>query len=888
MRFFCKLIHNNRKRKYTNPFTILIKRGYTQPKNVELQGYDGSCAIVTNLRSPPKENQLKDSLGILNDISKQGVPVDFDTFSYLLQACNDMKALNEGKQVHALLLVDGIGQNVLLGTKLIAMYVNCGSLVNARQVFDNWPEQNMYSWNVMIRGYVLHGCCVDALTLFYQMQHVGILPDSFTFTSVLKACAGLLDLQQGKDIHDYIIRCGFESDGLLGNALIDMYAKCGNIEDARHMFDQMSLRDVVSWNAMIAGYVRNGHFEEALKILRQMKLSGAKPNSITIASVLPACAQSAALQQGKEIHCYLIKRGIELNMFVGNALLDMYAKCGSVENARQVFDNMSQRDVVSWNAIISGYARKGCRDEAMNLFCQMPLVNVKPNLITWNAMISRFAQNGQSDESLKLFHQMQLAGMKPDPVTLTSILSACADIAALQQGKEIYGYIIRRGFESDIIMASALLAMYAKCGKIHDARCVFDKIYQRDLVSWNAMIAGYAQNGYGNEALQLFLQMQLAGVKPDSSTIVSVLPACAHFAALQQGKEIHAYIIRNRYELNAFVVNGLIDMYAKCGNIENARQVFDKMSERDVVCWNAMIAGYGMHGHGEDALSLFNQMQQTVVKPNHITFIAVLSACSHTGLLDKGWQYFDSMSQDHHIIPTVEHYACMVDLLGRAGRLDEAYEFIEKMPLKPNAGVWGTLLSSCRVHCNIELAERVAECLFELEPENAGFHVLLSNIYAEAGRWDDVANVRTRMKDNGLRKKPGSSWIEVRNQVHSFVVGDKSHPQSKKIYAMLESLAGQMREAGYVPDTDFVLHNVEEAAKEHILCGHSEKLAIAFGIISTCPGTPIRITKNLRVCSDCHSATKFISKIVEREIIVRDAKRFHHFKDGMCSCGDYW
>nr|ADE77588.1 unknown [Picea sitchensis] len=312
------------------------------------------------------------------------------------------------------------------------------------------------------------------------------------------------------------------------------------------------------------------------------------------------------------------------------------------------------------------------------------------------------------------------------------------------------------------------------------------------------------------------------------------------------------------------------------------------MSNKNVVSWNAMIVGYGMHGHGEDALVLFTQMQQRGVKPNEITFISVLSACSHAGLVDEGWKCYNCMTLDYAITPTVEHYACMVDLLGRAGHLNEAWDFIEKMPIEPGASVWGAFLGSCRIHCNIELGERVAELLLNLDPDNAGYYVLLSNIYAAAGRWDDVAKVRKMMKEKDVKKSPGCSLIEVNNKLHSFVVGDISHPQTEAIYAMLETLARQMEAVGYVPCTDFVLHDVEEEIKENMLFAHSEKLAIAFGLISTRSGTSIRITKNLRVCGDCHSATKFISKIVKREIIMRDLNRFHHFKDGLCSCGDYW
>eukprot|EP01018_Ginkgo_biloba_P030315 Gb_23089 [translate_table: standard] len=719
-----------------------------------------STALKRNCQSQPNkgitarcsESLSNETLDVLNAMHHQRIHLDFSMYASFLQACTNTKALTEGKQVHAHILTCGLEQNHCLGTRLVSMYAVCGSMANARLVFDKMYKPNVFLWNAIIRGYASSRFCEEVLALYYQMKLEGVQPDNFTFPFVLKACAGLSALQQGKAIHDQIIRTGLEPNFHTENALIDMYAKCGNIKVARQLFDKMSKRDVVSWNAMIAGYAQNGHANEALTLFHQMRFAEVKPDSVTVVSVLPACAHLAALQEGKLIHDYIINCGLESDVSVGNALVDMYAKCGSLEVSRQLFDKMSKRDAISWNA----------------------------------------------------------------------------------------------------------------------------------------MIAGYVQNGYANDALKLFRQMELACVTVASATILSVLPACAHLAALQQGIEIHSYIIRRGFELDIFIGSALLDMYAKCGNLETARLLFDKMSRKDVVSWNAMISGYGLLGYGEDALTLFEQMQTIGMKPNDVTFTAILTACRHAGLVDEGWVYFNQMTQDYHISPRVEHYTAMVDLLGRVGRVNEAHDFIKKMPLEPDARVWGALLGACRNNCNIELGELVAEHLLKLEPEDAGYYVLLSNIYASAGRWDDVAKVRKMMTDRGLKKDPGYSWIEVNKRFHAFLGGDRSHPQSEKLYAMLENMAGQMKEAGYVPDTNFVLHDVEKEEKNYILCGHSEKLAIAFGLINTCPGTPIRITKNLRACGDCHNATKFISKITGREIIVRDANRFHHFKDGHCTCGDYW
>ncbi|XP_057844755.2 pentatricopeptide repeat-containing protein At3g12770 [Cryptomeria japonica] len=675
--------------------------------------------------------------------------------------------------------------------------------------------------------------------------------DSMHYLSILNSSTNLNTVKQ---LHALTLVTRYHRNVFLETKFVSKYAMFGCLESARLIFHKSYKPDVFLYNAMLIGLSRSGKPREIISLYYRMRKSNVQPDNFTFPAVLKACGEIRSLQDGKEIHYHVVKSGFELNLFVGAALIDMYVKCQSVEDARQVFENMPTRDVVLWTSLIVGYVQNGC-----------------------------------ANEGLQLFHQMRLGGVNPDSLTMASAISACAQLGGLKEGKRLHAFVIRNGFELDLSVGNSLVAMYAKCGSVDVAHQLFDMMPDRNEISWNAMIAGYAQNGHAKEALRIFSQMLEAhNIKPDLVTMVSVLPACSHLGAFQQGTWIHDYVIRSGFELNVSVATALIDMYAKCGSVGHARQVFDKMPKRDVVSWSAMISGYGMHGHGKDALSLFSRMQQTGMKPNDVTFISVLSACSHAGMLDEGWRYFSSMSQDYCIKPRGEHYSCMVDLLGRAGFLDEALDFINKMPLEPHVGVWGALLSACRIYRNIELGEVAARHLIEIDPGHSAYYVLLSNIYSAEGRWHDVAKVRSMMRDRGLKKTPGCSFIEVNAKVHAFLVGDRSHPQSEKIYSMLEVLSGQMAEAGYVPSTNFVLHDVEEEAKEHMLGTHSEKLAIIFGLISTNSGTPVRITKNLRVCGDCHNATRFISKIAKREIIVRDLNRFHHFKDGFCSCNDYW
>lgn len=657
-----------------------------------------------------------------------------------------------------------------------------------------------------------------------------------------------------------------------------------------------------------------GRLEEAVDCLYYKNQLG-PADSDTYDCLLQECIAVESLAAGKRVHAHMIITGFKRGVFIGNCLVDMYAKCGCATDARQVFDEITIKNVFSWNTMIAGYVKCGSIGDARQLFDKTP----QRNLVSWNAMIAGCAQKEHAVEALELFCQMQGEDVKADQVSFVGVVNACASVAALPQGKQVHAHVIRIGFVSHVFVSNALINMYAKCGNmevaqqvfdrmqeqdvvswtaiiagyaklgsLESARHMFDKMPERNVVSWNAMIAGYAQNAYGEEALKIFWHMLRANVKVNQFTFVSVLSACASLSALEHGKQVHACIIRAGFKFSVFVGNSLVDMYAKCGSTVSARRLFQRMAERDVVSWNTMIVGYAQNGCGKEALHLFEQMIGSGTKPGQITFLGVLSACSHAGLVDEGHHYFRSMSQCHCIMPRASHYAIMIDLLGRAGRLEEAERFINNVPFEPDASMWAALLGACRIHGNMEMGRRAAEYLFELEPQNASRYVLLSNIYAAAGMWDGVAEVRKMMKDRGVKKTPGCSWIEVKTRVHRFVAEDRSHPQTAEIYAMLERLVNQIKKAGYVANTKFVLHDVEEELKEHLLFHHSEKLAIAFGLISLPPGTPIQIVKNLRVCGDCHTAIKFISKMVGRVIVVRDANRFHHVKGGLCSCGDYW
>ncbi|CAM6118093.1 unnamed protein product [Calypogeia fissa] len=624
----------------------------------------------------------------------------------------------------------------------------------------------------------------EAVAILKNRLQRGIATDSYTYVKVLHMCMRQKDLSAAKQVHDFIIASGgVDKNRYVASALLNVYINCGELLDARRVFNELEKKDVATWSMMISGYAKYDHAEAAFGVFNRMQQEGALPDEVTYLSILKAFTSPSALKWGTEVHACITHAGFESDVRVGTALLQMYVKCGCIVEARRFFEKLTNRNFYTWNVMIAGYTASGNLDDAQLMFDRMG----KRNIITWNIMIGAYAERGRGVEAYRLFLQMRRERFEPDAITYINILNPNASAGPMEWVKEVHGHASKAGLEKDLRVANALVHMYAKSGSIDDARLFFDRMKKRDVITWNSMIGALAQHGYAHEALELFGKMIADRVKPDEATLA-----------------------------------------------------------------------------------------------------AVLSACCHGGLLDDGRKLFLAITQDYGIEPNVVHYTCMVDLLGRAGLLEEARLFISNMPVEPNAVTWGALLGACRTYGNEELGELAAKEVFKLEPENPAPYVLLSNIYAAAGKWEKVSVVRTMMLERGVRKNPGRSWIEVDNKVHEFIVGDTSHPESKEIYTELNKLTGKMKAEGYIPDTQLVLQNIGEEDKELALCSHSEKLAIVYGLMHIPLGKPILVYKNLRVCPDCHAATKFISKVTGREIIARDANRFHHFKDGFCSCGDYW
>ena len=884
---------------------------------------------------------------------EEGFQPNAVTYMSLLNDCASTGALEWVKDVHRHILEERHESDVRVGSAVIHMYAKCGSIEDAAVVFDRMKERNIITWNVMIGAYAGSGRGVEAYDLYLKMKGEGFVPDAVTYMSLLKDCASTGALEWVKDVHSHILEAGYESHVRVGSALVHTFAKFGSIEDAAVAFDSLKERDIITWNVMIGAYAGSGRGVEAYDLYLKMKEEGFVPDAVTYMSLLNDCASTGALEWVKDVHRHILEGGYESDVRVGSALIHMYGKYGSIEDARMVFDRMKERDVLTWTVMIGAYAGSGRGVEAYDLYLKMKEEGFVPDavtyvslltdcastgalewvkdvhrhileggyesdvrvgsalihmyakcgstevaavvfdsmkersIITWNVMIGAYAGSGRGVEAYDLYLKMKKEGFVPDAVTYMSLLKDCASTGALEWVKDVHRHILEGGYESDVRVGSALIHIYARCGNIEDAAVVFDSLKERDLVTWNVMIGAYAGSGRGVEAYDLYLKMKEEGFVPDAVTYMSLLNDCASTGALEWVKDVHRHILEGGYESDVRVGNALVHMYAKSGSIEDAQLVFEGMEECNVMTWNTMIGGLGQHGRGQDALDLFRKMKADGLVPDAYSFVALLSACSHAGLVDEGRQIFCAM-KDYGVEPTVVHYSCMVDLLGREGLLEETKRFISSMPVEADADTWGALLGACRTYGNVELGEFAAKEVLKLEPAGASPYVLLSNIYAAAGQWDQVSFIRHMMQERGIRKEPGVSWIEISNKVHRFVVGDRCHPEAKKIYDVLNNLSKKLKAEGYIPDTRLVLRNIDEEQKVHALCAHSERLAIAYGLMRTPRGMPIRVYKNLRVCSDCHTATGFISKVTGREIVTRDSSRFHHFKDGVCSCGGYW
>ncbi|CAH9105244.1 unnamed protein product [Cuscuta epithymum] len=722
---------------------------------------------------------------------------------------------------------------------------------------------------------------------------------------------------QATQLHALIVKTR-RSSSLCLATLLSVYTNFNLLEECLSLFRSLPSPPPKAWKSLIKCYTSNGFFYESLHSFVEMRASGKYPDRNVFPSVLKACTHLRDLRFGESVHGFVLRYGLDYDLYTGNALMNMYAKLQGSDDLNLFDETPQRRELDAFEK--ASLANKGVfaltRDSKSNIdgavkvpgldsmsrdgekrVCKSlkvdsvrKLFEMMPNrdIVTWNTVIVGTVQGRMYVEALEMVREMRNSDLKPNSFTLSSILPIVAEQVDALKGKEIHSYSIRHELDKDTFIGSSLIDMYANCTLVEDAYMVFTLLAEKDDVSWNSMISGFIKNGNFDEGLKLFREMLAANIKPLPVSFSSIIPACAHLTTLHLGKQLHAHITRTAFADNMYISSSLVDMYAKCGKIQTARRIFDDMVLRDSVTWTSMIMGYALHGHAHDAVILFEKMVIDGVKPNSVAYVAILTACSHGGLIEEGWKHFKSMSQKYGIAPGIEHYAAIADLFGRAGRLLDAYEFVSNMHIKPTGSVWSALLSACRVHKNVELAEKVSHEITKVDPKNMGPYVLLSNMYSIAGRWKDASKLRTNMKKKGMRKTPACSWVEVKNKVHAFVSGDKSHPQYNQIETELRNISERLKVEGYVPETSEALHDVDEEQKHDLFFAHSERIAIAFAMINTPAGTSIRVTKNLGVCVDCHTATKLISKIMRREIVVRDNNRYHHFKGGDCSCGDYW
>ncbi|KAF8696765.1 hypothetical protein HU200_036398 [Digitaria exilis] len=792
-------------------------------------------------------------------------------------------------QVHGLVSKTEYASNSTVCNALISMYGSCavGPPILAQRVFDGAPVRDLITWNALMSVYAKKGDVISTFTLFMDMQRddnrIQLQPTEHTFGSLITAASlsscgscvldqvfvrvrsnlavlvtstwvvlclkernavtlnglmvGLIKqhsgeesvaifvgtrdsvvvnadtyvvllsaiaeysvseegLRKGREVHGHMLRTGITDMKIaVSNGLVNMYAKCGTIEDASKVFQIMKARDRISWNTIISALDQSDYCEEAIMHYCLMRQGCISPSNFAAISGLSSCAGLRLLVAGQQVHCDAVKWGLDLDTSVSNALVKMYLECGAMSECWKVFSSMNEHDEVSWNSMMGVMASS-----------QAPI-----------------------SETVEVFSNMMKGGWTPNKVTFVNLLAALSPLSVLELGKQVHAVVLKHGVTEDNAVDNALISCYAKSGETDSCEHLFSKMSsRRDAVSWNSMISGYIYNGNLQEAMDCVWLMVHTGQIMDCCTFSIILNACASVAALERGMEIHAFGIKSHLESDVVVESALVDMYSKCGRVDYASKVFNSMTQRNEFSWNSMISGYARHGLGSKALEIFEEMQRSREIPDHVTFVSVLSACSHAGLVERGLEYFEMMRQ-HRIPPQIEHYSCVIDLLGRAGKLDRIKEYIQRMPMKPNALIWRTVLVACRQSkdgAKIDLGREASRKLLEIEPQNPVNYVLASNFHAATGMWEDTAKARAAMRQATVKKEAGRSWVTLNDGVHTFIAGDRSHPNTKEIYEKLNFLIQSIRNAGYVPLTEYALYDLEEENKEELLSYHSEKLAI--------------------------------------------------------------
>ncbi|XP_020176512.1 pentatricopeptide repeat-containing protein At4g01030, mitochondrial [Aegilops tauschii subsp. strangulata] len=729
---------------------------------------------------------------------------------------------------------------------------------------EDWKDAVL--WNKQVAMLAEAGDWDGAIGAFREMRARGVAADGYACARALHACGRAGRRREGRAVHAHALRAGLvDAHPLVPGFLAGMYAegadvaaattvllrttgagvvawnaviaccvRLGLVDDALELAGRMA-RDaetsavaeptLATWNTVLSGCARHGRDREALAVVGRMLEQGLSPDAATVSSLLKSVANSGFLGHGTEVHGFFLRHGLAPDAYTGTALVDMYAKCGRLDLAQRVFDGLEHRNLATWNSLVAGHANAGQFDRALELVETMKRHRLDPNVTTWNGLITGYAMNGLSSQAMLLLRQIKAAGVAPN------------------------------------------------------------------VVSWTSLISGSCHSGDYQGSFTFFSEMQQDGVQPSLVTMLVLLRACAGLALLNKGKELHCFALRRAYDGEVVVSTALVDMYAKAGSLTSAKRVFGRVQGKNLVCCNAMLTGLAVHGQAHEAAALFHDMWRSGLKPDGITFTALLTACRSMGLVTEAWEYFDNMEAKYGVAPTAEHHACMVDLLARRGYLDEAMAFIERSPGEPGASSWGALLTGCAIHGNLDLAESAARHLFRLEPHNSANYLAMMSLYEQHRMFDEAESLKYAMKARGVDARPGWSWTQAGRSVHVFEVdgGSPPHPETPEIYGEMSRLVSQIRMVGYVPDTGCIAYDVPEEEKERLLLCHTEKLAVVYGLIrSDKSRAPVRVVKNTRMCRDCHEVIKHVSALCGRQIILRDASRFHHFVDGKCSCDDYW
>ncbi|XP_077241240.1 pentatricopeptide repeat-containing protein At4g13650-like [Tasmannia lanceolata] len=851
-------------------------------------------------------------------ISTNTLSVDCFVFAVVLRACALTGDLNSGRQIHCQILKTHVGIDSFVDNALITMYGNCGFIKDSISVFNGIQKHDLVSWSSMMSCYAQNGQEEEVLRLFVMMIRAGIRPDVSAFSIATGASANLSCVEFGAQIHCCTIKMGFDSCMFLANSLIDFYAECGDCDASIRVFNEMPERNLISWNTILAGHVRNRLNHEALRIFRLLMIEFSKCDEFALTGILQAVTGLRALDHGREIHGYVIRIGLESNIYAISALLDMYIECIHHENSchyddipLKLFNHIQEFDefiiasllkscalrsdlktgvmlhacivklelkadpyVIS--SLIDMYSKSGLIEAALRVFTRIK----DPGTVTWSTIIAGHCRNGWFEEALQLFQRMYLDCVEANQFTYTSVILACISLGDLKRGKELHCNILRSGYGSNVPVISALINLYSELGSLQQSLKLCSLIPENE-VSWDALFRACVRIKDHKMTLNLFQRVQRSGGQLDQISACCALNSCANPVLSNAGTQAQAYIIKRGLTSEPQMSNSLINMYSGSGMISSAVEAFDRMPNKNSDSWTSIISANVDHGQPSKALELFMHMCRKNKSPDSNTFIFVLKACADTGLVYEAFRLFAKMSENYCIEPSVEHYSCMVEVLGRAGMFYEAEEFINNViPFEPGGLIWGALLSSCRIHGNLRFAKYAAEKLLELEPSDCTANLLLEQVLLTEGKWDNALTVNGRNKS----ARESSSRIEIRNRIYEFV---SDQIITEEVSAKLVEMRRNMEELGYVADKIHWLHNAEEGYGG-MGFHHTEIMALAFGLVWLPQGTPIRIIKSVRMCGRCHSTCKFMSTFIGRDMVIKDSCTFHHFRDGKCSCRDAW